>query len=269
MSLFRYKVRGFTLVELLVVIAIIAVLAAILLPALNKAREEAKLTICLSNLNQLGIGFQMYAPDYNGLLPKDATWSWNGDYGSGNYFIFVRANSPQETLYNRSLEPSEPDGFRWVNHGLIYQYNYMNVNKQYVCPSDVFYNTKYAAVSAGEISFYDHGVLLPEGNPERFLRTSYTMRGKNPEGPNPHKLSGDPEDYKMRADSQYAFLADQREPYHSDLRWNVLYANGDVLTVRDAANLIRDPASGAGNWINAWKAYDTYHIRGGGLNWNY
>ena len=82
------KQKAFTLIELLVVVAIIAILAAMLMPALNRARQQAKSTACITGLKQIGLAWQMYVNDYDQFTLWHNTEGNSQPQGCWDYFWY-------------------------------------------------------------------------------------------------------------------------------------------------------------------------------------
>jgi len=127
----RVAAKGFTLVELLVVIGIIAVLIAILLPALNKARQAAYTTMCLSNLRQVYLDVHTYADQNNGTVPLGYIYADKRD--SNNTWD---ANGGASSLYN-GANGTEPYQYgAWASIGWMYYGGLMKTPNIYWCPNN-------------------------------------------------------------------------------------------------------------------------------------
>jgi prepilin-type N-terminal cleavage/methylation domain-containing protein/prepilin-type processing-associated H-X9-DG protein len=135
--------KAFTLIELLVVVGIIALLAAILLPALGRARETAKSVACMSNLHSIGLGLHTYVAAYGNYYPIDYQYNngegespTTGDGFSGGYFHWTAALEPDQ--YTASVFYVGQNAALAAAGNASNPYGPYPMNEpNYVCPSHV------------------------------------------------------------------------------------------------------------------------------------
>jgi prepilin-type N-terminal cleavage/methylation domain-containing protein/prepilin-type processing-associated H-X9-DG protein len=212
--------RAFTLIELLVVIAIIAILAAMLLPALSKAKVRAQSTQCLNNVKQLQVAWQLYADDSGDVIPPSTVGSptTNQSWCAGNF----------------STNPADKTDLTLLKNGLMGRY--VGGTGVYKCPGDTTINVR---------SYSENCEMNGNDN-----LTGFTLFQKSVSVPTPSRYLVFIDESSATLDNAHflitfnqnygaAVVADNPAAYHGRMG-NLSYVDGHVSSHHWAASTVAD-----------------------------
>ena len=220
------KQRAFTLIELLVVIAVIAVLMGILLPALSKARDQARRAHCAGSIRQLAFACVMYSEDNEGNFPPGQ--ALHGNWGI--YPVWIRTKS-------------DNNGF--LSHGILYEQGILNEPKLYYCPGNTNPDLRYGRYLAPNYGGGWPKGSVPEDVPDtqRWIWSTFHYRSLWT-GSEYRALSPNKDNSGTACLADVFSDPDRGIEFHHKSGYNVGYMDSHVRFVKDPERVIESLNNG-------------------------